>query len=88
MRKTELVRGKNTLCLNQSSLCVRAADMDFPMRRFRSPNSSSNRPQKKKKKDLFGFLPQTWREKTGSKLGFLACALQKEFSVTHQNDKL
>lgn len=48
MRKAELVRGKNTLCLNQSSLCVRAADMDFPMRRFRSPNSSSNRPQKKK----------------------------------------
>lgn len=65
---------------------MRAADMDFPMRRFRSPNSSSNRPQKKK--DLFGFLPQTWREKMGSKLGFLVCALQKGFSVTLQNDKL
>lgn len=55
MRKAELVRGKNTLCLNQSSLCVRVADMDFPMRRFRSPNSSSNRPQIKKKKIYLAF---------------------------------
>lgn len=34
---------------------MRAADMDFPMRRFRSPNSSSNRPQKKKERFIWLF---------------------------------
>lgn len=50
--RNNLVGGKTPFCFKRSSLCAHCW-YGSPMRRFRSPNPSSSRPQKK---DLFGFL--------------------------------
>lgn len=71
--KNRLVGKKNPpLSRKLSKLRVRCW-YGCPMRRFRSPNPSSNRPQKKKKKDLFEFFASELErggKKTGNKQGF------------------